>query len=427
MAKDGSTKLEVTTGALDAATAPGNISKLQVKFITVGDLPVGTQNFNGLTGPVQTKSFGGLARHSSIQVQGNVRDIDPKRTDVVTVTERVNLRPDIAVQSVMAPLKVKPNTEVIVTAAVAEINGDVGATTNCVLTVDGAERRRIEGMWVADGDQVTCTFKTTFAQPGTYTLAVNATSVSPTDWDLANNTASRTIEVVNPEVQLHGWAYAQDWNYRNDYVDNNSWGYNDPYYSYYNQRYEREYHQSETSQYSRIGGYEYNAIQFPLANVRFTQTSNGNPIASFTAASAGYGCQYSASPDGSNWAQICSWGYFDAGHNAGTATYYDRCFSEGYYWYYGCGYYYSSNYEYSWTSTWGNYVPYGSEVTTELKFEDAAGTTFLARGSVPLSQSYAYEYGPYSDSSSYNDGWYFSSYSYYYHYRYVQRYGNAAF
>jgi hypothetical protein len=427
MAKNGATTLEVTTGALDAASAPGNISKLQVKFLTTGGVATATQNFNGLTGPVQTRSFNGLARHSSIQVQGNVRDIDPKRTDVVTVTERVNLRPDLAVLSINAPDRVKPNTDIIVTATVGEINEDVGATANCILSVNGTENRRIEGMWVADGDQVNCAFHTSLSQTGTYTLSVAATNVSPADWDNTNNSASRTIEVVNPEVTLHGYAYAQDYDNQYSYSQHENWGYNDPYYSYYSYRYERDYHYNEKSQYSYIYGYDYTGIQGAISNVRFTQTSNGNPIASLTSNVPQQGCSFTSSPDGGDYAQICSYGYFQAGHNAGNATYYDRCFSDGYYYYWGCGYYYSTSWENSWTNQWGTYTQYGSEVTSELTFEDAAGTLFRAFASVPLTGSDNYEYGPYSSESSYNDGWYFSNYSYSEYRKQVQRWGGVGF
>jgi hypothetical protein len=195
------TKLEVTTGALDAPSAPGNISKLQVKLLNPNNAGP-TLNYNGLTGPVQTSTFGGLARHSKIQVQGNVRDIDPKRTDVVTVTERVNLRPDIAIQGIAAPDKVKPNTEIVVTATAAELNGDVGATSNCVLYVDGSEAKRINGMWIADGDEVTCAFKTTMGSAGTYTLDLRYAAGHDGPAANANRTATLTANGASQQMSL---------------------------------------------------------------------------------------------------------------------------------------------------------------------------------------------------------------------------------
>ena len=50
LGKDGQTALEVTTGELGAASAPGTISKLQVKLQDPNRVTQTAQNFNGLNG-----------------------------------------------------------------------------------------------------------------------------------------------------------------------------------------------------------------------------------------------------------------------------------------------------------------------------------------------------------------------------------------
>ena len=99
LAKDNTTLLEVTTGALDAtAVAPGNLAKLQVKALNPDDLTeaLWTENYNHREGGGYASYTLGLpGRGMPLQVQANITGID-ERTDVVAVVETVKLRPDLS-------------------------------------------------------------------------------------------------------------------------------------------------------------------------------------------------------------------------------------------------------------------------------------------------------------------------------------------
>jgi hypothetical protein len=140
-----------------------------------------------------------LRRGQPLEVQANVRGIDEHRTDVVTVRDAVRARPDLAVASVTAPQTVTRNMLVNIAAVLAELNGDAGARADCVLYADEVEVDRAEGIWVDAGDEVSCAFTHVFDTLGTRTLRVAALSVTPGDWDEANNSATASIKVVNPQ------------------------------------------------------------------------------------------------------------------------------------------------------------------------------------------------------------------------------------
>lgn len=194
--RDRVTTLEVTTGALDTtAPAPGNIDKLQLK---IGDV---TTNYNNLAGGgTFALQLTGLARGNTLQVQTNVSGIDPSRTNVITVDETVKRRPDIEVVSVDAPFAVAAGAPATIVATLAEINGDVGARTNCVMRRNSTVLDTASNVWVDAGGMVTCVFHVAFDEPGSYALEVQATDVAPADWATFNNFAFGRM-LVTPDTE----------------------------------------------------------------------------------------------------------------------------------------------------------------------------------------------------------------------------------
>lgn len=197
LGKNGVTELGVTAASADTSRpgAPA-IGKVQVKALGHDSARIGTRNYNGLPGAA---FFGttlqGLARGSRLEVQANVQGIDANRTDVVTATETVKLRPDLAVD-VSTLRRASTGVRIGILGVVAERNGDVGARANCLLYVDGALADAAIGIWVDAGDAVTCAFSHTFTTAGEHTVEVRADSVHPGDYDLSNNADATTIDVV---------------------------------------------------------------------------------------------------------------------------------------------------------------------------------------------------------------------------------------
>lgn len=208
--KDGVTTLEVTTGTLDSEeTPPGNLKKLQIKGIVDPDEdPLFVQNHNNLRdGGYAVFELEHLLPGTTAQVQATVAGIDRNRVGVATLPEIVKLRPDLEV-GLTAPEVAYASQPVQIAATVSERNGDVGATADCILYVDGAEADRAAGIWVDRASVVSCEFSHTFEETGTHDLLVAAEDVRPGDWDLANNVAHGSIEIRPLGAPLRGWVSA---------------------------------------------------------------------------------------------------------------------------------------------------------------------------------------------------------------------------
>ncbi|MDE3153180.1 MAG: hypothetical protein KGL93_13110 [Gemmatimonadota bacterium] len=202
-AKDGSTLVEVTTGQLDAGTSgAGAFSKMQVKSLDDSGRVMHTENYSRLSSSYWSLNTMGLPDHSRLQLQANVGGIDPHRTDVVTVQTTVHKRPDLIVTGISHPAQAFTNRQIAIEGMVAEGNGEVGATTDCLLYVDGQLADQVLGMWVDAGTSVSCAFLTTIPTAGTHTLTVNAAHVVPGDWDTSNNSATSTIRIVPPTYDM---------------------------------------------------------------------------------------------------------------------------------------------------------------------------------------------------------------------------------
>src|SRR5258706_7648132 len=214
----GMTDVEVTTGHFDALGGGGTLAKVQVKLLAPNGDVMQTDNYRKtLTGNGYASFvYDNMRRGQTTQVQANVTGIDPNRTDVVTVSTPVKLRPDLEAVSVSAPGRVVVNSGVVVSGIVSEVNGDVGARATCRLLVDGIEVAAMPGAWVDAASAVTCRFDTSFASVGTKQLTLRVTDVEPADFDPANNETSRSIEVVAPQPLSYMFvdAYKVEWSYR---------------------------------------------------------------------------------------------------------------------------------------------------------------------------------------------------------------------
>jgi hypothetical protein len=203
LGRDGTTTLELRAGQTDGS-AGAVVTHAQVRRL--GD--EGTHGFvsNHTTGLDAPIPLPGLRRGSPLQVQANIRGADPHRTDVVTVAESVKLRPDLAV-TLTPPQGVRAGVPANITAVVSEENGDMGARADCQLRVDGVLVDQAANVWVDAGDAVSCAFTHTFPSAGSYTVEVRAASVSPADWDPANNAASATVAVADRATPIPVSAY----------------------------------------------------------------------------------------------------------------------------------------------------------------------------------------------------------------------------
>jgi hypothetical protein len=194
---NGMTSLDVSTGEINAPSS-AFFKKIQVKLFASTGSVQSTTNYNVGTSPNYQLTIPGRARGSSIGVQANIIGVDGSRTDVVTVTETVKLRPDLRVDRITNPEHAQIGIPVGISALVSERNGDVGANADCVLSADGVEVDRAHGIWIDANGSVSCMFRPIFSTVGQKHLTVSLVSVDPADYDVSNNSASATIDIITP-------------------------------------------------------------------------------------------------------------------------------------------------------------------------------------------------------------------------------------
>ena len=427
--KGGNTVVEVTTGTLDSSsTAPGSLRKLQVKALSPAGNPLSVDNYFPSSGGYYSFVSPSLHDAEQIQLQGNISGIDRNRTDVVTVVETVKTRPDLAVENLTIPSSAFVNHPVNISATIWELNQDTGATTTCVLAVDGNNVDQMNNVWVDAGGSVSCVFAYTFSTTGSHSIQVTAANVVPGDWDTSNNSSSGTINITNPvtaesssasfedengEFPLIRVATSKEWLNGTLIVDTSSTiG-----------KSGRTQLSNTTFSSSGCAG-STNAVQwqFPV-DVTYTEAMDGLPVYSFTdtgitgenVAYSGYNfalCQNIVASENlqvgsdnadDHWNYLESYQYYDSAGNlvfsgqsiqsqryAGDVTY----FSYGYQCFYwstpsqtcsGPGDYYFFNSPGH--DLYGTIVPVGSTWVPAVDTQDAEGATFSGSINVPLSST----------------------------------------
>lgn len=405
-----STELEVTTGQFDGAAPRGTLAKVQVKLLTDSGDTMQTDNYRRtlLGDGYAAFTYDDLRRGQLVQVQANVTGIDPNRTDVVTVSTHVHLRPDIEAASLTAPGQVRVDTPVTVHGVMAEVNGDLGARATCRLLVDGAEVDAIAGAWVDAAGSVACQFNTSFATVGARTLTLKVTDVTPRDYDAGNNEASATVNVVqaNDFRYMHAWA--------NDYQETTNRGREERRFvstsggaSEWVREWDRRYH------YQDYGAYGYFSAPSSLLTGRIvlTHATDGMviPTASVNVADLpwgwdsgdGSGCRYGQHVAGMYF-QLCTvGGYTDllAYRSSRDVVYMvDRATASGepWWWY--------SSWDNSGTSYQdGSFVALGSTYSAELRHEDDSNTR---AGTLEVAlQQYDYTYDNWANPSCWSYSW----------------------
>jgi hypothetical protein len=193
LAKNGTTTLTYSARHVTDGSIPGLITMTQTRVFDGDGKQKFINNFQSAEGIRDRRvEYQGLSRGDRLQLQANVKGIDPHRTDVVTVAETVKRLPDLRVQ-VTAPAEVRTNTPVNILATVYEHNGDMGANARCELYIRGTLADYASGVWVDAGDTVTCAFTTSFSAPGAYPVEVRLSASEPGDWEPADNVGTATI------------------------------------------------------------------------------------------------------------------------------------------------------------------------------------------------------------------------------------------
>lgn len=439
MDKDREVELDITTGTeddLNAKRGPGNLDKIQLKTFDPKGNHLSTVNYNKLkNGGFAQYGLKHLERHGGVQVQSNVSGIDPNRSDIVTVTTPVHLRPDLQASDLAAPKQARVQTLVNISAVVTEINMDVGARANCVLSVDGTEVDRASGIWVDAGGAVSCAFAHTFPSTGTKALRVAVTDVVPGDYDASNNAVTGTIDITSAN-QYYNYGGAEDRVYVTK--GRNAYKYTSSTYNYegadtwdIQQRLQSAWMSSSRPQ----------ATSFP-AKMQIRHLNAGTEVLNHTVELAAPDWTYSwyydenhkASQDCATrvhqtsgryvWANLCSysgvWGGQSFGYTsmvqaryAGQVSYHSTGFYKQWYQQEGGGYSYTWNYDY--TYNYGNsLLTYTADTDYTLQTVLSTGTDYAtvstAELAIPLTAFDRSVNFPYTEFNRSGDGYTYSGF-----------------
>lgn len=384
ISKDGTSFVEASTGSLDDGTTRGSISKMQVKILPMKSGQPYVQNHAGNGSGLWSATIPGLGRNQQVQLQANIAGADANRTGVVTVTATAKRRPDLAVEAVTAPTRTLAKSRINVVATVSEKNGDVGARSTCVLTIDSRAVDQAAGIWVDAGQTVSCAFQTTIDAVGVHEVGVYVSGVSPLDWDSSNNAASTAVEILPSETPMNYSASfdAQDYTFMSHYKNTSADG---------------AYHDEQTESGSRLNRAmsmsSWNgtaSFAFPV-RVRAALSSGGSSVFDVTKEVAVQevdswpGADCGSMYEGGFYVSVCNYAVgsdvrsqVDVTSYDGRVTYFGTRFyqTDGY-----DGYTVNESLDYS--NGAGGYAV-GTEVKPLVELSDARGMLFAARPTITL-------------------------------------------
>lgn len=401
--KDNKTTLDVTTGDFETGAMPGtHLTKIQVKGFNTDGEEVFTNNYNSLTNNgAWSQVREDLARHQKFQIFSHFTKDGIKRTFVVTTDSMVYLLPDLKADKIIVHPQAYQDEPINITGEVDEINNDLGAHADCVLFVDGSEVARTTGIWVDSGDRVSCNFTHAFGTLGTHTIKFAVENVKPSDYDGANNSVEKTINIVSRETLLTNQYHRfEDMNRTGFYSFRyTNWGYSGSYN--YNQNWQQSFYRGHVQQ-DIVGGGEFSVLETSGDN---SMTWSGIVPATDLCSGNSYWSCYQAYDYASN--RYLTLNVNKSNHYS--YVYYERYGGRVVYFNTYGAYAYLEQYN----SEWGSRLPIvGYEYNLEVKVASGSNN-FVGRSSLTL-EDYSYNY----DSG---ERCYTYTYDYYYNYCTIQR------
>jgi hypothetical protein len=178
---------------------PDALKKVQVKIFALDGTLVSTKNADDVSaaGGTTDLPLGKVAREQRVTTDVLVQNADEARTYVLRSATHTLLRPDLVVKATTAPQVVFATRTFDVTAQVAELNGDVGASATVTLT-DGPLALGSQPVTVDAGGTAEIRFQNVaLADPGRSTLALAVQDADPGETDVTNNGRRAGIDVIN--------------------------------------------------------------------------------------------------------------------------------------------------------------------------------------------------------------------------------------
>jgi gamma-glutamyltranspeptidase / glutathione hydrolase len=172
---------------------PDRLEMVQVKALPLeGGDHLQTRNYFDVPAPggVAVLHLDRLARHRPLQLLAHVKE---GRQHNVEAETRVLMRPDLTVTGISVPADIVRRHSFAVTATVAEIGGDTGASVTATL-FDGTKRLGSKDVAVEGGGSATVVFDTLLGEAGRHDLRVVLSGSSPAQANVANDEAVTPVD-----------------------------------------------------------------------------------------------------------------------------------------------------------------------------------------------------------------------------------------
>jgi hypothetical protein len=227
---DSHATFETTTGAFDSADpAPGDIASLDLTvFNTDGSVNL-ARSFTGINAATYSFALDGLAHGTQYRINAHVSGSVPGPFSDVALDGVIRYSPDIAIgpshmirgiigpdhsralppqagDGIIGPDRIAVNRTITISTLVSEKNGETGASTDCVLGIIGPDHTALPTqtvpVTVAAGGTAYCSFTTSFATVGSYSVTIEAQNITPNDTVITNNKIEFPLSIIGPDHTL---------------------------------------------------------------------------------------------------------------------------------------------------------------------------------------------------------------------------------
>jgi hypothetical protein len=183
--------------------AVDTLKKVQLKLFAADGSLADVRNYTDLAAPggAAEVALGTLPRGRRVEAEVLVQPGGTDRTYVLRGDATTRLRPDLVVASVQAPLQTLTTRPVDVTAQIAELNGDTGATAHVTLAGPLGPLAAPVEVSVPAGGRMPVTFPgVALTTPVPVELKVLVTDAAPLEYDATNDARTATVEVTKSEL-----------------------------------------------------------------------------------------------------------------------------------------------------------------------------------------------------------------------------------
>ena len=225
---------------------------------TANNVPMVRNPDKSSTGDLQ---YSTLQHHQNIRAKVSVRSCKGDNDLELWKKFTVMFRPDLTISSVDAPSASYTGITFNISALIAELNGDLGATATVYLMEGANVLDQALGVNVGAHQAASVVFTTTFNTVGTHNLKILIGNETPGDYDTSNNSKEFSIEVTQQPAVY----YAYYSHYTNEFSEEYNWPWWQSGINYHN------VNDENLTEYLYIPG----SLSFPLTDVTIKISADG--------------------------------------------------------------------------------------------------------------------------------------------------------